>query len=415
MKLLTFLGVGKYEQTTYQWKDQTFPTKFSPIASCHFLQPDTLCIFLTEDAEEKVFPEFKQSLPNNIQVIPYPVPVGKDEQELWKIFESISNSVSPNEEVAFDITHGLRSFPLLGLLVAAFLRAGMNVSFKAILYGAFDVGKIVWSFETPMFDLTPMLSLLEWAIAADRFNRTGDSRYLSSLLKNHRKSMALEAGENRGLLEQIGRLGNLATLLGEISQSLQLIRPHQTMQSVASLPERVQKAQPILQQTAATRPFELLLDSIVQSYAPLSHAEPRNPEKVHSTLEVERKMINWYAEHEHWVQAVSVAREWLLSWVMVQVGSPKTTQLSARQRFENVINGEANEYRSAKQSERTYTPVFLSSIPQVETVLSLWLNLVEIRNDIDHAGMREDPKKPENLIEQIQRCIQILNTLPINP
>jgi hypothetical protein len=121
-------------------------------------------------------------------------------------------------------------------------------------------------------------------------------------------------------------------------------------------------------------------------------------------------MIRWYADHEHWVQAISLAREWLLSWVMVQLGLTNITQLSARHRFENVINGEANEYRVAKQAKKTFAPVFLAPISQVETVLSLWLRLAEIRNDIDHAGMREDPKKPEDLIENINECIQILNT-----
>jgi CRISPR-associated DxTHG motif protein len=277
MKLLTFLGVGKYEQTTYTWQDQECTSQYSPVASCTFLNPDTLCVFLTEEAEKKVFPEFKQFLPTQLKVLTYPVPLGAREQELWKIFESVSGSVNFREEVAFDITHGLRSFPLIGLLVAAFLRAGMDVSIKAILYGAFDVGKIVSPGRTPMFDLTPMLSLFEWAVAADRFNRTGDSRYLSSLLKNQRKILALEAKENKALLSQIGHLGDLANLLSEISQSLQLIRPHQTMQRVAKLSELTQKAQPLLEHTAATRPFELLMGSVIQSYAPMAHTDPLNP------------------------------------------------------------------------------------------------------------------------------------------
>ena len=105
--------------------------------------------------------------------------------------------------MAFDITHGLRLFPLVGLLAAAFLRSGLSVDLQAVLYGAFDVrDRGVTPNRTPMFDLSPMLALLEWSTAADRFNRTGDSRYLASLVSAQRKQLALLARGDPRLLEQ---------------------------------------------------------------------------------------------------------------------------------------------------------------------------------------------------------------------
>ena len=174
MKLLTFLGVSKYEETTYTWQDKEYKCRFAPLASCHFLQPEELIVFLTEDAQQQIFPEFRAEVPKSVRLRAVPVPLGKDEAELWQIFEQVSGAVQPGEEAAFDITHGLRSFPLVGLLAAAFLRSGLDVKLRAVLYGAYDVGKVVSPGHTPMFDLSPMLSLLEWAAAADRFNRTGD-------------------------------------------------------------------------------------------------------------------------------------------------------------------------------------------------------------------------------------------------
>ena len=409
MKLLTFLGVAQYAPTIYVWQEQEHSSRFAPAASCRFLHPDFLTVFLTEEAHQQVFPDFCRALPEGLKPDPIPIPFGKDDRELWQIFNQVSGAVRPGEEVAFDITHGFRSLPLLGLLAAAFLRAGLGVSLRAVLYGAYVPGQE----RTPMFDLTPMLSLLEWAAAADRFNRTGDARYLASLLKNARNSLAKATQGDPAQTEQIGRLGNLAGALEDISQSLRLIRPYQAMTAIAGLSERMEKAQPALQSAAIVRPFSMLLESVERTYRPLSLSDPLTTTPLPVVLDRQRAMINWYVEREQWVQAVALAREWVVSWAMLQLGLMPITGRVARQRAEDVLNAEANDFADAKKTGTPFTPIFLKRLPQVETVLSLWLNLTGIRNDILHAGMREDPGKPDVLIKQARDCIDRLNALPV--
>ena len=414
MKLLTFLGVGNYQTTSYVWQSMQHTCRFAPVASCKFLSPEKLVIFLTEEAEEKIYPELRRELTQNVEIVPVAVPLGKDDSELWQIFDRVSRTVSPGEEVAFDITHGLRSFPLVGLLAAAFLRAGLGVSLRAVLYGAYDVrDQSTDPPRTPVFDLSPMLALLEWATAADRFNRTGDARQLASLVNAQRKHLALSSQGDHALLEQAGRLGNLAGALTSISQSLRLIRPHQVMQETAELAERVQAAQPGLERAAAARPFNLVLENIVHAYAPLAHEDPLQEGRVRQTLAVERGLIHWYAEREQWVQAVSLAREWLVSWVMISLGMILITQRDLRQRIESVVGAESSDYLAAKKKGLPFASIFLASLPQLEDVLSLWLSLTDVRNDIDHAGMREEPGDPNNLIRQIQTCLEVIDQLPV--
>lgn len=413
MKLLTFLGVAAYKETIYVWQNRGFSTRFAPAATCHFLMPDTLTVFLTEEAEEKIFPQLRASLPQRLTVNPIPVSLGQDEKELWHIFDQVSGSVEDNETVAFDITHGLRSFPLIGLLVAAYLRTAKQVSLKAVLYGAYDVGQQVSPGRTPIFDLTPMITLLEWATAADRFNRTGDSRYLAALVKALRKEQALAAQSDPEQLEQIGRLNNLAGALTAISQSLRLIRPRLAMTQAHGLEERVSMAKPGLERALAARPFSLVLDSVVKSYQPLALPDPDQPEQARETLLVERKIINWYAEREQWVQAITLAREWLVSWIMLQLGMNNLLETGARQRLEGVIGSEAASYLEAEKNKRTFTPLCLAKIPDCGKVIAFWLSLSDLRNDIDHAGMRPDPGKPEDLIKKIKIAIDFLNNLQI--
>ncbi len=193
MKLLTFLGTGKYQPTTYEWNGQAWEAEFAPAASCRFLEADEVAVFLTEEAQQRVFERFVNALPPTVRIQPLEVPLGKSETEMWGIFERVRSQVQPGEEVAFDVTHGLRSSPILSILAAAFLKAGFGVQIRAVLYGALEAGVKDESGPTvraPMFDLTPLLTLLEWAAAADRFNRTGDSRYLASLLRQQQKAIA---------------------------------------------------------------------------------------------------------------------------------------------------------------------------------------------------------------------------------
>jgi CRISPR-associated DxTHG motif protein len=410
MKLLTFLGTGRYDETNYTWQEQGKIARYAPAASSQFIQATQAIVFATREAEEAHGQALRASLAIPITFVP--VPKGETESELWQIFSKVSANVQNGEKIAFDVTHGLRSFPLIGLLAAAFLRAGLEVELKAVFYGAFDVrDQSVTPHCTPMFDLTPMLALLEWAVAADRFNRTGDARYFAALLRDQQKNLALQAQKQPERLAQIGRIGALAGTLTDISQSLSLIRPHLAMQQVEKLPQQAQAALPVLAQAEATLPFQMLLDSALKSYADLALSAPAADVK--DDLSTQRALITWYAEHEHWPQAVSLSREWLVSWVMFQLGLKTLTVLSDRQRIEGVVNAEAEEYVKAKKQERSFEPMFLKLLPNLETALGLWKALTEVRNDIDHAGMRENPQKPDDLIKHIKAHILTIQSLPI--
>lgn len=413
MKLLTFLGVAKYQTTLYTWQGQEYESCFAPAASCAFLNPDTLIVFLTEDAREKIYPQFQEAIPAGVEIQPVPVPLGKDEAELWQIFYQVSTSVLPEEEAAFDITHGLRSFPLLGLLAAAFLRSGLDVHLKAVLYGAYDVGRVVSPGVTPMFDLTPMLALLEWSSAADRFNRTGDARFLASLINAQRKGLAAQADGDRDVLEQVGHLGNLAGALSNISQSLRLIRPEQTMELTAGLSQRVEKARPMLARSAQTQPFSLLLERVEQSYAPLGLAEPLARTNLAASIAKQREIILWYVKREHWVQAITLSREWLVNWFMMQRGILDLKDRGKRERIEGVINAEAYDLKTAQKNKTPFEPLFLGHLPHMKSALDLWNQLIDIRNDVSHAGMREQAKKPDDLIKLIRKTVRALQVLPI--
>lgn len=406
MKLLTFLGTGNYQSTTYVWDGKECTTEFAPVASCHFLQPQQLIIFVTSDARGTHLGKLTSQLPEGVSVVALDIPTGQNEKELWEIFSAVAGTVSPKEEVAFDITHGLRSFPLIGLLAAAFLRSGFNVKVQAVLYGGYDV-RDKSANRTPMFDLTPMLTLLEWAVAADRFNRTGDSRYLASIIKEFRPRLAQVAKDSNLPLDDVGGLGNLAGALTSISHSLQLIRPRDIAEQIARLPNTIENAKPALEWAVDVSPLSLLLGQIVENYTPLGLEDPY--EKPREFLHQQRRLIDFYIQREQWVQAITLAREWMVNWFMFHLGFHDFASEDRRQGVESVINTEA---RNARE-QRDYQPVFLNRVPEVLSALDLWGRIIQVRNDIDHAGFRKNPADAESLIGNIRKLVQLLQKLPI--
>lgn len=415
MKLLTFLGLGKYyQETTYCWQGKEWKTRYAPIASCHFLNPEEAVIFLTKEARETVYDDFVKSLPNNIRVIPVGVPLGRTEDELWEIFEQVRSSVADDDQIAFDITHGLRSSQWLSLLAAVFLKSGFGLKLAAVLYGAFEAKTD--DNKTPMFDLTPMLTLLEWAVAADRFNRTGDARYLAKLLNAYRKELATRPGATQDEKSQLSPLNGLEAVLTGLSQSLQMIRPSEAMQLAKELIQKVESAGEALKMGNAAKPFQALLNSVLQTYQPLAHPSPNqfdHVQKVKEVLAAERLLIRWYFDREWWVQAVSLAREWLISWLMAQTGNTSIRVQSTREIYEKLLGAESNAFINAKNSKKDYQIIFLDSVPQIEQVLGFWPNLTSVRNDILHAGQREQAGKADALIGQMKELIEKLESLPL--
>lgn len=418
MKLLTFLGTAKYQSTIYQWKkdgnEQEFEAEFAPAASCRFLKADEVVVFLTEEAQQMVFERFISALPQEVRIHPVEVPLGKSESEMWSIFDRVRLQVQPAAEIAFDVTHGLRSSPILSILAAAFLKAGFDVQIKAVLYGAFEAGTKdeLGRTHAPMFDLTPLLTLLEWAVAADRFNRTGDSRYLASLLKQQQKAIAQAAVQDKDRLEQAGKLGNLAGALTSLTQNLQLIRPLAVIESAGRLPEQINAAVPVLAQTAAAQPFQALLNTIIQTYQPLGLSS-NQLKQAREILRVERQMIRWYFERELWMQAFALAREWLISWLMVQTGFFAMENLEARKVYENLLGAESDAFVKAKKGEKEYSSIFLGNLPCIKEVFGFWPTLADYRNDLLHAGHRPEPADVDNLIKNLNSILEKLDSLPL--
>jgi CRISPR-associated DxTHG motif protein len=373
MKLITTLGAGEYKPVTYRWNDHTYETSFVQEAFVHWLKPEVTCVLLTEKARETHWNNLCQRLQEHTQIVEVDIPDGKSEAELWRIFEKISDAVCEGDQIAFDITHGFRSLPVIALLTIAYLKQIKQVKVRYILYGAFDAKD---EQGTPVFDLTPFANLLDWLAAAKMFMATGDSSELGQLIQEIQN----DAYRNREAYgENLPRaLKNFGAALAEVSQDLLLTRVPNLPKSVSNLIEKQKQASAEVSQWAP--PLRLLLDKIAAAYAPFQD----------DSLPTQAKLIRWYLNHNHIVQAMTLAREWVVSYH---------------------LHKEGRDWRSRKEREQMEKRLG-ESLQQD----SLWSKIAEIRNDLAHCGFGRAEgqviaatsirQNAEEVVKQIERLAQ---------
>lgn len=157
MKAITFLGATTAYETTYVIdKNREHTAPFFGVALARFIPDLSMRVFVTEDAEEMHLANFLTLVEDYVDdVQKVSIPDGRNDEELWKVFQKVVDVVEPKESVIFDITHGFRSLPFLSFLSAAYLRTVKNIQLEAVYYGNFEArDKSVTPNRAPVIDLT---------------------------------------------------------------------------------------------------------------------------------------------------------------------------------------------------------------------------------------------------------------------
>jgi hypothetical protein len=310
---------------------------------------------------------------------PVPIPQGHSEQDLWTIFDRLTGHVEKEEAVVFDITNSFRSIPFLSFLAAAYLRTALNVNVESIIYGAFEAQE---NGISPVFDLTPFIGLLDWTTATDQFIHTGDARRLAALLNpsGAKKGPAFEASNT----------------LSTVSLAAFLCQPYPLMPEAQQLEERLKAAEQ--QFDVDARPYRTLRRQIVDEFGTFGASKEAEPE-VH--LQKQFHMIEWYQRNNQLIQAVTLAREWLISAVTIRLGETVDLRRSQRETMERAVSGLGmlkQKLRGPDGTERLFGPDDLNEYgrrvfdtwPEVDRLRRLWGNLSAVRNTLDHAGHQKD-------------------------
>ncbi len=408
MKLITFLGTGNYQSVTYHLREDRYaPGKYVQKALAHFLRPDEIVVLVTKEAEEK----HRQSLQAELEAAGMtpesiswkPIPVGKEEKDLWEIFEKLAESLQTDVKVCFDITHSFRSQPFLVLLASAYLRVAKSVEITGIYYGAFEAKEPPSAANetqptdlAPIFDLTPFLTLLDWTNATDQFLQTGDGSRIGALLENKhrdlRKRQTPDGDESMPF-----ELQNLGIKIQKVSEALELMQPRSVLPYSHQLIEQLKRAKPETDKWA--HPFSLLLEKIRLDFEPI--ACPSDESKLEDHLKGQWMLIQRYFRLNRTVQAVSLSREWIVSIVCMEMNIRNWINTDERKKAEGEIYNKISEFNSADYRQ---DPGIL---------VSVWKSLTDFRNQIDHCGMKTEAISPDKLTKNVMNLLPELRKIAI--
>ena len=409
MKALTFLGTSKYESVTYVWRDEEkgelhCETRFSPVAIAKIFEPEKVLVFVTPQAKaHQNYHDLTQELGELLK--PIDIREGKSEAELWQIFDKVAESVKEGETVLLDITHAFRSIPLVVFSVAAYLRRTKSVKIEHIVYGAFEARD--QTNRAPIFDLTPLLDLLDWLSGAEFFLRRSDATLLGERLQSvHQQAWQTKNGESLPR-----RLQNIGNQLISFSQAMHLARPREVMWWANRLQETVEEAVSEFEQWA--RPFTVILNQVRSEVGKLAYDAPERLDK--ENLQKQLALIRHFVEKGLLMQAVTLAREWMVTWVAFRLGKDGWLKRDCREEIENAL-GEAASYFKKPKKEPFICPDLLNELSQCEEIAQLWNWLGDLRNDVAHCGMREGAARIKRIQERAteipQRLESLMNGLP---
>lgn len=394
MIALSFLGLGQfnketktylYQETKYSFNEKEVKTSYFPYAVSKFIKPDKMFVIMTEKAEEVHSAELKKLC--NFETIK--IPDGKSEEEFWIIFDKITEKINEGDEIVFDITHGFRSQPFIVIVLLLYLKALKNIKIKNILYGAFEA-KDEYN-VTPVFELKSFIDLIDWSNAVREFTENGNMKYFNSLLSEIHKNSYLNKLPNPSQ-----ELKGAGEDLSKLTDAFATIRLKEIFQNTFHFNQRLEKLKKDLENNPQSKPFKNLIGKITKQFEAITEAEKNIFSE--KGFKAQKSIMQWYVETSKYQKAITLAREFIISKYLLEilkVESKCLLEKGCRSESENELGKLGKISKSG-----------MGCVDRKSEYGKLWAKITDFRNDINHAGMRKEPKSSEVLIENIIEIIE---------
>lgn len=379
--LIAFLGTTDYKPTVYWTDDFELKTKFVQIASAARIEGlSRLTILATKKARETHETGFREEwerLPRKaewagVELIFQTVPDGHNFEEAVGIFKEIAEKLDEYSEVYFDITHGFRSQPLIGLLALQYLEAQRkDLVIKDVSYGVYVPGEPNHPDNGRLVSLADFLTIKDWAYGTRVFRDTGSVRVLTGLAKDTH-----DAAARTGLRP---KLKYVADSLEKWSNYVESAAVEGVVTYSNAVLERIQALREDEVGMAIGPFFAPLLDEINNLVGPLEASEATSE----SGLAAQLKLLEWVVDTGRYQLALVIAREWMVSLVYNEMNA--TGELPAEQEL-----GEDGRRKSPRKfAEDKLNKAQKESDPRSKA----WSGLADARNKFSHAWMGHDLSK----------------------
>ena len=417
---ISFLGTGNYHECVYYDSQKQYrPTHFIQCATLEKIgaqqweDTDAVRIFATKKAKEQNWNEELEGknyaglskqisdlgLKADIQCVS--ICDGKNETEMWDLFETVFSQIEEGDLLYVDLTHAFRYQPMLMLVLTNYAKFLKNIKVMHISYGNYEAG-LTTAIDGKDLTLAPIVNLLQlsqlqdWTTAAADFLQNGYVDKMSELASNSirllQKDVSTRSDDNRKLASFVGEL---KTLVEERQTCRGLdISSGATQQKLMEEAGRLGEV--------VIKPLEPILEKV-------SQALPKPEGSLYNCLDA----AQWCYDNHLYQQSATILQEGVVTYFSERHGIA-----IANEEERGLVNSAFNiKAYALPQSEWDVKPAQIDKVKELlgDIVLSQPLvycafsNITEIRNDYNHAGFRSkrDPQSPANIKKNISKALQL--------
>jgi len=427
---ISVLGTTAYSPCQYSREEEGFmssSTKFIQVATLEYLlkkeawtADDRVYILMTQEAHDLNWDVAKRpkskynpaiieysglkkdldELHIQAEVKPVIIKEGKDEKELWEIFETVYGLIKDGEKdcLYFDLTHGFRYLPMLVIVLGNYAKFLNNDEVKSITYGNFEANDTPIK---PLMDLLPISSLQDWTFAAANFIENGD---VKRLLKLSQPQLSMRLSETAGKDNSAQSLNGFMKQLDAFIDEVRLCRGVCTYNGIT-----LKKMMDYAPNAAGfIEPLSPILQNILQT---LSDFIPTKSAR--NCFAAAR----WCFNKRLYQPAVTELQEGIVTYFCDLYGIPiddHNQREIVNRAFKKKLKPQ-DYRRSDKALEETKVDEIVEGGHLPMELVKRFSDLTDIRNDYNHAGMRNEksypkrkPRKVTTLIDNIKRNIDLL-------
>lgn len=251
---------------------------------------------------EQVFLDMNLSCP--IETLS--IPDGKTEEEMWDIFNIVYQSLHPNDELYFDLTHSFRYLPMLVLVLGNYAKFLKNVSVKHISYGNYEA-RNQNTYEAPLMDILPLTMLQDWTFAAADLIQNGNIEKLQELKEANALTPMLRNKGAKNLNRRMVKdpLDSYVNSLQAFLQDMKLclapnILSGTTMNVIRDCHEQVKE---VYEEVIA--PIPPIIEKIELSLQDFETTDTMHPESIRNGYTAAK----WCYDHQLYQQAITILEE----------------------------------------------------------------------------------------------------------
>lgn len=424
---ISVLGTGLYEECTYVGK-KDHKTRFiqkatlEEIGADKWSGNDVAYILLTDSAQKTNWDKnihHRKSNKNN-EIVPYSglemvlsemnlpcriVPIdiedGKNESEMWDIFNTIYGLIEKGDELYFDLTHAFRYLPMLILVLGNYSKFLKDTSIVHMSYGNYEARDRSETDSTedraPIVDLLSLSVLQDWTFAAGQFIKSGNVDGIVDIGLKQCREIKKELKRSD---PDTDNMSSYVTSLNSAVQEISLCRGKDVINGNSIKNIREYQGKIKKETIPAMTP---LIDKITESFADF---------KCDYDVVNTYYAAKWCSEKRLYQQSLTLLKEAVVSFICAKC-ELDPSDMSSRELIEDILYVKKELDSGKTTSLRINSPELVARVGMIyndplfedSDFLRAFSGIRDTRNDYNHSGMRENASTWKNLRSKVSESL----------